>query len=284
MRYCGNCGTSLSPEMLATGRADGSYLCPSCGAPINQTGDIASSNAMDASQEPTREPLLAFDNEYSATLVTDPALDVSATQATSTVSRRVTIRPFTLAALAVVALLLALGSALLPNNAPAQLRASLPFSGSGSRESSPQTSAGLPTTPGAHSSPTNNAQSAPLASPATSPVPGTPTAGTVTPGAATTPTATASQPTLAIAPLQIALGVCVSASTQFTVTNTGDGTLAWSASASQSLYTLSPQGGFLDHGQQQIVKVSGVNLSGTITVSASGATNSPQTVTITCKL
>ena len=283
MRYCGNCGTSLSPEMLARGRENGGYLCPSCGAPINQTGDFVSTGAVDVSQEPTREPLSAFDNEYFATLVTDPARDDAATNA---VSQRITIRPFTLVALAVVAMLLVLGSALLLNNAPEQLRAILPFSGVSNHESSPQTSAiGSSATPSAQSSPTGDAQSAPVTSPAASPGPGTPTVGTATPGASTTPTAAASQPTLAVAPLQITLGLCASAnSAQFTVTNTGGGTLAWSASASQSLYNVSPQGGFLDHGQQQTVKVSGILFSGTITVTAPGAANSPQTVTITCKL
>ena len=285
MRYCGNCGTSLSPGMLDRGRAGGGYVCPSCGAPINQTGDIDSTGVVGVSQEPTREPLSAFDNEYFATLVTDPALDDAATHAASASSRRITIMPFTLVALATVALLLALGSALLLNNAPRQLRLNLPFSGVGNHENSPQTSAtGATATQIAQSSPTGNAQSAPLASPAASPGPGTPTGGTATPGAAATATVEASQPTLMVAPLQISLSVCVAASAQFTVTNSGGGTLAWNASASQSLYNVAPQGGFLDHGQQQTVKVNGITLSGTITVAAAGATNTPQTVTITCKL
>jgi len=47
-------------------------------------------------------------------------------------------------------------------------------------------------------------------------------------------------------------------------------------------YTLSPTSGTLDGGTQQVVTVSGILLSGTVTVTAPSARNSPQQVTITC--
>jgi hypothetical protein len=84
--------------------------------------------------------------------------------------------------------------------------------------------------------------------------------------------------------LSITKTVCVAAQAQFTVTNTGGTSMAWSAVPNPSGvtgYTLSASSGTLQAGQQQLVTVSNITLSGTVTVTAAAA-NSPQIVTITC--
>jgi hypothetical protein len=89
---------------------------------------------------------------------------------------------------------------------------------------------------------------------------------------------------IAAAPTAISILACLGSSAKFTVTNAGDGVMRWSASASRPAYKLSPASGSLDGGQQQIVTVSGISASGTVTIAAPGAANSPQTVKITCTL
>ena len=71
---------------------------------------------------------------------------------------------------------------------------------------------------------------------------------------------------------------------QFTVANTGGTSLSWSASAGSSGYTVSPTSGSLTPGQSVVVTVSTILVSGTVKISAPGALNVPQQVTITCKL
>jgi cytoskeletal protein RodZ len=119
----------------------------------------------------------------------------------------------------------------------------------------------------------------------------TPTARSsgATPTAATTPTsnaptATTVPATLSVQPTSITLSTCVAAQTQFTVRNTGGAPLSWSATASVTSYGFSPASGTLNGGDQQVVTVSGILLSGTITVTAPGARQSPQQVSVTCQL
>jgi hypothetical protein len=131
--------------------------------------------------------------------------------------------------------------------------------------------------------------------PATSGTPGSATAApaTLQPTQATSPSGTphpgatgtaspANQPALGVEPHQIHLTLCVDGSAQFTVANSGGGTMEWSATASNALYQIAPPSGALSHDQQQAVTVSNITLSGQITIDASGAANAPQTVTITC--
>jgi hypothetical protein len=54
--------------------------------------------------------------------------------------------------------------------------------------------------------------------------------------------------------------------------------------ASVTGYSLSPASGALTAGSQQVVTVSGILLSGTITVTAPGAQQSPQQVSVTCQV
>jgi hypothetical protein len=59
---------------------------------------------------------------------------------------------------------------------------------------------------------------------------------------------------------------------------------SWSVTASVTGYSLSPASGTLNGGSQQVVTVSGILLSGTITVTAPGARQSPQQVSVTCQV
>ncbi|MGE5334307.1 MAG: hypothetical protein ACM3N4_06365 [Nitrososphaerota archaeon] len=291
MRYCGNCGASLSPEI---GGYDGfddyggsGAVCPSCGKPIRPMDDLEAVHTVDIAREPTHRPLDVLDREYLPGLPASAEREGTDPPTMRRSARRFPFKPMTLLALVAVTLLLALGSALLLNNA---LRNQQPNPAGnvpvGSR--SPATGLVVPsttqTTQTAQASPTGSGFSGPLASPAASPAPGSTATGPATPGGSATPATPTPTPTLAVAPLKITLSTCISASTQFTVTNMGGGTMSWSASPSDRLYNVSPQGGFLSKGQQQTVTVRNITLNGTITVSASGAANSPQTVTITCAL
>ncbi|HEU5347834.1 MAG TPA: hypothetical protein VFU63_04400 [Ktedonobacterales bacterium] len=258
MRYCGNCGASLSPDFFSSIGSHGS-VCPSCGAPIDPSRNADADDTIDIAQ-------------YLSAVPTFPERAGTGLRATA---RRLLTRPVALLTLVAVVLLLVLGSALWLNGAAGNRGVSLaPFSASpsGTRASSTSGSgavllAGLPT-PAVTTTTTTTITSV----------------MTPTPEAVTTPTLVTSQPALAVVPHQMTLSVCVSASARFTVTNTGGGSLAWSASASRAEYDVSPKSGLLASGQQQTVTVSGITLSGSVTVSAPRAADAPQTVTITCTL
>ena len=104
------------------------------------------------------------------------------------------------------------------------------------------------------------------------------------PTATIAPTATPVPATLSVQPRSITLSTCVAAQTQFTVANTGGAPLSWSATASVTSYGLNPTSGTVNGGGQQVVTVSGILLSGTITVTAPGARQSPQQVSVTCQV
>ena len=278
MRYCGYCGASFDPALLV-GRT-----CPSCGAPINQTGDITFLNAMDVSGEPTQQPQSGADALSLSSHPTLPEHGYTDTRTHIAPSRRIARKLPTLLALVALAALLVGGSALLLNNATggAVQLPLMPAGGGG-----PQSTA---TSSALQAVSTNDAQSGPLASPTGSPLAGTPGSGTptVTPDATVTATVTPvpGQPALTVAPTSFSGLLClvVPRTAQFTVTNSGDGVMTWSATASQQGYKISPQSGSLGNGQQQSVTVSSISASGSVTITAPGAANSPQTVSINCTL
>jgi hypothetical protein len=80
------------------------------------------------------------------------------------------------------------------------------------------------------------------------------------------------------------LTTCVAAQAQFTITNSGGEPFSWTATASAPGYRLSPSSGTLGGDEQVVVAVSGILFSGTITIAAPAAQNSPQSVTITCQV
>jgi hypothetical protein len=136
------------------------------------------------------------------------------------------------------------------------------------------------TTSGAGSATTQPATAPPSTSPTSGA--GTAVAAPATPGATQTRPSD-SHPALTVAPTQIALSPCIAASAQFQVRNDGGGALTWTANASNSLYTIDPPSGSLGYGDAQPVMVTNITLGGQITITAPGAANAPQTVTITCK-
>jgi hypothetical protein len=194
-----------------------------------------------------------------------------------------------LLALIGLALLLLGGSEILLSNATGGKihLPGLPAGGFGGPEATATLSASQATS----ASSTAGAQSGPRASPTGSPFAGTsgagtPISGTMTPSATVTATVTPApgQSALTIAPTSFSSLVCLGSSVQFTVTNDGDGVMSWSATASQKAYKLSPQTGSLDSGQKRTVTVSSISASGRVTITAPGAANSPQIVSINCTL
>lgn len=275
----------MSPEAfdIYAGYDPRSAVCPSCGAAISPTDNIESANTLDVAGESTRQPLTALDDAYFSVLPTAPERGASDPRTIATGVRRVAARPVALLALLALALLLAFGSALLFNNAPGHPRLGLPLllSGGDGSHSTATLSASQAATHGAQSGP----PLAPTGSPsAGTPISGTPESGTSTPDATVTVTPAPGQPSLAVAPTTVSNLLCLSSSIQLKVRNTGEGTMAWSASGSRTAYKMAPQSGSLDSGQQQTVTVSRISAGGTVTIDAPGAANSPQVVTITCAL
>jgi cytoskeletal protein RodZ len=272
-RYCGNCGALLDAVALAGGR------CLVCGAPIHDPSDsIADADTQPGGQSFGLPPPTQQQGPASRP---PPARHVTRTSPGWLRSAR-TIGAFLLFALLVAALL-----AVLVQHLGVQFiltpSASSSSSSSSNSNSSSQTLSGAAatmtatTTHGETPSPTGRAQGA-TPTPAVSPTPGP------SPTAAPSPTATPVPATLDVHPTTIQLTTCVAAQTQFTVANTGGVPFSWTATASATGYTLNPSSGTLDGGKQQVVMVSGILLSGTITVTAPSARTSPQQVTITCTL
>ncbi|HEY1387606.1 MAG TPA: zinc ribbon domain-containing protein [Ktedonobacterales bacterium] len=270
MRYCGNCGASFDPVTLV-GR-----VCPSCGAPINQTGESRSA-----------QPSSGSDAVSLSAFPTLPEHGYTDTRTHIAPPRRISRKLPIVLALIGLALLLVGGSEILLNNATGG-KVHLPglpaggFGGFGGPQATDTLSASQATS-------TAGAQAGPLASPTGSPFAGTPgsgtpIAGTVTPDATVTTTPAAGQPVLTVAPTTVSNLVCLGASTKLTVTNSGGGVMTWSATGSRPAYKFSPQSGSLGSGQQQTVTVSGISASGKVTFTAPGATDSPQVVSINCTL
>jgi Viral BACON domain len=275
MRYCGTCGARLDDMALASGR------CPVCGTPITDPRDAIS----EAPTQPLDGPLgLESPPLAPATPVGETAWPPAQSASANTGSRGLPSAR-TLGAFLLVAVLVAVLLALLVQHVGLQFilapSASSSSSSSSNSNSSSQTISGAAATATA----ANGGAPTPTAGPPrATPTPRvSPTVGpSPTPGPS--PTATPVPATLDIHPTSIQLTTCVAAQTQFTVANTGGLPFSWTASASVTGYTLSPASGTLNGGNQQVLTVSGILLSGTITVTAPSARSSPQQVTITCTL
>src|SRR5689334_21450294 len=185
MRYCGNCGASFDPAMLV-GR-----VCPSCGAPINQTGDSRSA-----------QPSSGSDAVSLSAFPTLPVHGYTDTRTHIAPPRRISRKLPIVLALIGLALLLVGGSEILLSNATGGKvhLPGLPAGGFGGPDPTATLSASQATSAA-------GAQSGPLASPTGSPLAGTPgsgtpTSGTVTPDATATATVTPApgQPALTISP------------------------------------------------------------------------------------
>jgi hypothetical protein len=261
MRYCGNCGASLGPDALGAGR------CPACGASVTANGDVLATDPTDVAEQPTRltNGVIGWWRHTRAVLTGSrtAGAGVAHTQARPLV-------PF----VGAVVLLLLVGTLV-----AAVLRGQ---QFSGARKDAPSKSASQVSDQTPRSATTalpTSARAAPQASPSASSSLSTPV---ISVGASATITTTAaSQPVLSVSPTAIR-SPCVNASASFTVTNSGGGTLNWSATADNILYVLAPNTGSLASGQQVQVRVDSITLGGKVTITAPDAVHSPQTVTITC--
>jgi len=123
--------------------------------------------------------------------------------------------------------------------------------------------------------------------------PGQPThvPGTGTPHTSATATTPPSPPVLEVTPQSITKTLCAGGQlTQatFTIQNGGGDTLKWTASSSNTKYSITPSQGVVAPGDSpQSVTVSNIFQSGTVTVSATDVNgnplpSSPQTVTVKC--
>jgi hypothetical protein len=275
MRYCGECGSSLGVESLYTLR------CPSCGASVESNSSLAGMQDPALLENPTRVAL--------GHPVADAPKDTP-----GHLSRQNAPRPrrvlWTLGLLAAALLLLAGGTVLVLSRLEKRVTTThltttgirisdtdstsgrTPQGGSGASTvgSGP---GGQPATVTANPSQTGAATQSPISG-------ASPTVGaTVTVGPA--PTSTPTPAYLSVYPTTFSGGLCVNLKPlAITISNPGGKLLVWTAKANN--YSVSPPGGSIDAGLSEQVTVSGILLSGTVTISAPGAENSPVQVHINC--
>jgi hypothetical protein len=283
MRYCGECGASLGVESLYTLR------CPSCGASVETNNAFAGMVDPGLLENPTRAAL-----DHPVTTAPNDAAGHLSPQSASR-PRRVL---WTIGLVAAALLLLAGGTVLalsrLEKGATThQTTTSSRISdtdsssdrtpqGSGSDSTVGSGPGGQPAT--ANPSQTRVATQSPIpgGSPTAGATAGATPAGTVTVGPA--PTRTPTPAYLSVSPTSFNYPNLLCANlTPLTImiSNPGGSQLNWSATASN--YSVSPSHGSVDPGAPPAqVSVSGFLLSGTVTISASGAENSPVQVQITC--
>jgi cytoskeletal protein RodZ len=263
-RFCGTCGARLDALALSGGR------CLVCGTPIADPRDvIAEAETLPGVQPASLPPAPA---RQSPAAWPKPR-DRVARETPGWLGSARAIGLFLLFALLVAALL-----AVLVQHVGFQLI--LAPSASSSSNSSSNSSASSQPISGAEA--TATAARGGALTPTTRPGSGTPTpAISPTPGAS--PTATPVPATLTVTQPKPLLA-CVNAQTQFTIANTGGVSFSWIATANGTGYKLTPDGGTLDGGKQQIVTVSQIGATGKVTVTAQSARNSPQQVTIQCVL
>ena len=291
-RYCGECGASLTAAQFYIGH------CPICGARV------------DASQSlPEPEDGAISDNATRAGLAQVAPTSQWQAQQHPAAARTRSQWPFVwvLSLILAVALLLA-GAGILALSQRGGFSVFASSNANANSNSHSSSSSGLApangasSTPGAGSGQTGGTPGAgpgqivATAGPGQTAVPtapllpgGSPTAGGATPvsTAAPAPTATPGRAILSVSPTSAPSGLLcpvLGATVQFSVTNTGGSAMPWSAKASVSGYKVSPAMGTVDPGSQQTVTVSGINQSGTVTITAPDADNSPQQFSINCSL
>jgi hypothetical protein len=262
-RFCGNCGSRLDAAALTGGR------CLVCGAPISDPRDaIAEADTLTGGQ--------AFGTQAPANVRQAPAAWPRSAQR---VPRETpgwfqsarTIGLFFLFALLVAALLAILVQHIGFQLILAPSAASSSSSSSNSNSSSQAISSAAATATAAHGG---------APTPTTRPSGGTPTPA-VSPTPGPSPTATPVPANLTVTQPK-PLTTCLNAETEFTISNTGGASFSWTASSAN--YSLNPNHGTLDGGDQQAVTVGGIWATGKVTVTAQSARNSPQQVNINCTL
>jgi hypothetical protein len=272
MSYCGECGSSLGMDALYTRR------CPKCGADVESGSSAAGVVDPELQDNPTRvivgHLLAGAPQENGGHLPRQRVLP----------PRRVL---WTIGLVAAALLLLAGGTALTISHLGATTHLASTSSrisdgGSGSGRTPGSTASGGPPAT-ANPSQTGAASRSPTAG-------GSPTAGATgtagaTPGGTASsgppPTSTPTAAYLSVSPSSISGGLCVSPLT-ITISNLGGSPLKWTAVANPTSYTVNPPSGTLNPGQSETASVNGLLVSGTVTITAPGAENSPVQVYINC--
>jgi hypothetical protein len=270
-RFCGSCGSRLDAAALSGGR------CLVCGAPISDPRDsVAEAETLIGGQPAVQPPA---NTRQALAPWPQPARRLPRETPGWLQSAR-GVGLFLLFALLVAALL-----AILVQHIGFQVilapSASSSSSSSSNANSSSQSIAGAAATATAvhGAAPTSTARpSGGTPTPAVSPTPGP----SPTPGAS--PTTTPVPATLDVQPTSASITLCLGATTQFTISNTGGVSFSWTATANGTGYQLTPDSGTLNGGQRQVVSVSQIGASGVITVTAQSARNSPQQFSVTCTL
>jgi hypothetical protein len=285
-RYCGQCGSVLGVSSLLSGR------CASCGAEFDPSEETYDVQAM----------VLADDQTQEVIRPDSPPVEVTTAELAGIVdganggdhaagaSERYIWSPrqsreqktqaafWTLALLSSGAVLVAAIGLFFLTQHGALTSALTPFT-----SSSPSAASGVPGTGGATATTGSGQRSGPTATTAgggvataTSPASGTPAA---------TPTSGPPPTTMSVSPTSFSIPACsgtIYRIVSFTVSNTGGATLYWKATVSVRGYSVTPSSGTLGSGLHVKVAVSGIQSSGTITISSVNATNSPLQVVVTC--
>jgi hypothetical protein len=282
MRYCGECGSSLGVDALYTLR------CPSCGASVESNSSLSGLADPELLENPTRAAVGR---------PVDGAPDATGGRLPRQSASRPRRALWTIGLLAAALLLLAGGTVLALSHLEKAATTHLVITGSRISDSdsssgrTPQGSGNSSTVgsgPGGQPATANPSQTgAATQSPILG---GSPTAGATvavgaTPGNTVTvgpvPTSTPTPAYLSVSPTTFSGGLCVNLkSLAIMISNPGGSLLVWSASANN--YSISPSSGRIDAGLSEQVSVSGILLSGTVTISAPGAENSPVQVHINC--
>lgn len=269
-RFCGQCGSALDET------ANGTGFCPACGAPLDVDNTVTNAGNSPRTSTPGDD-----DGALTEPMAAGPA---SLVRTSVPLGRTALLAAGGIVALllvALIALVAARGAPRQGHRDPAISATHTPSAGSPTETRGTATPAS-PTSP-APSAPVDTASPTGTATATDTPIATDTPVATGTPIAIGTPTAISLSPRLSVQPMKIDIAVCLGgAKTQFTVANTGGGSLTWSATASDATYTLAPSSGTVNGGSQDTVMVSGISGSGTITIDAPGAQNAPQQVTITC--
>jgi len=275
MRYCGECGSSLGTDALYT------RGCPKCGASIESDSSAAGLVDSELLNNPTR-------------VIRGHLLAGAPQENGGHLSRQRLLPPrrvlWTLGLAVAALVLIAGGTALtlshLRNGADTHVTSTgSRISDSGS--SSERTPGSADTGPGGLPATANPSQTA--AATQSPVVGGSPTAGATigaTPGGTVStgpvPTSTPTPPILSVSPTNFPGLLCVNLAPQkFTIYNNGGSLMEWSASWTVG-YSVSQSSGSIVAGGSQQVSVSSILLSGTVTITAPGAENSPVQVHFNC--
>ncbi len=275
--FCGNCGVALYGAHTSAGR------CPACGALIAPNGDVI---AEAGSATATQNPWQGAEHPLPAQQDSDPTEpDGRLAQPAAILPDRANLHRIPTphpqrTLIAILASLIAIAGIFLlifSNLGLGGIR-SATAGGSGAQSTGTRGAGNATATVGQSSTGTPASKGSPQPTTSASPRPTT--------SASPSPTATATPvpPTLLVSPTDLKVNCTITDSGELIVKNAGGGMLNWAAIQTPDVShdTISPSSGSLTDGQQQTVIISQTGTQSTITVSASGALDSPQTVNVSC--